>query len=60
MGGLSTKHSDTHSYYGTGIHPGNLKLESQKLSNLWGKWISGRGENPGYNAPSVDQDTSRC
>ena len=31
MGGIYTKHLDTHSSYGTIIQPGNLNLESQKI-----------------------------
>ena len=40
MGYLSTKHSYTYSSNGTSIQPGNLNLESQKLSNFWknDKW----------------------
>ena len=37
MGNLSTRHSWTHSYYGTIIQPGNLKLESQKIFEFMGK-----------------------
>ena len=51
MGNLSTKYSDIHTSYGTRIQLGKLKVESEKLSNLCGKCMSGRGENPGQNAP---------
>ena len=34
---ISTKHSDTHSSYGTRIQPGNLKLKSQKIVEFMGK-----------------------
>ena len=50
MGNLSTKHSDTHSSYGTRIQPGKLKVESQNIVEFVWKCTSGRGEIPGQNA----------
>ena len=59
MGNIYMKHSDTHSPYGTRIQPGNMKLESQKIVEFMGKWMSGRGGNLGRHAPLMDQDTIR-
>ena len=60
MGDLSTKNSDTHSYYGTRIQTGHQTLESQKIVKFMGKWMSGRSGNPGWNTLLMDQDTGSC
>ena len=60
MGDLCTKHSDTHSSYGTRIQTGKLPLGSQKIVELCGKQINGRGGNLGHNAPLIEQDMNGC